>query len=61
MKVSSYYFAKSKIAQKLAKIFLLIGQKKTLSGVKLLMPYFVLEDHLNNSIIQIETEGFILQ
>ena len=45
MKVSSYYFAKSKIAQKWAKItFFKNRQKKTISDIKFLMPYLVLED-----------------
>ena len=45
IKVSSYYFAKSKIAQKRAKIFFLKKfQKKTLSGITFLITYFVLED-----------------
>ena len=45
MKVSSYYFAKSKITQKRAKLFFLkIRQKKSMSGIKILMPYLDLED-----------------
>ena len=45
MKVSLYYFAKSKIDQKRAKIiFFLIRQKNTMSDIKFLMPYLFLED-----------------
>ena len=45
IKVSSYYFAKSKIAQKRAKIYFFKNSpKKTLRGMKFLMPYLVLED-----------------
>ena len=45
MNVSSYYFDKSKIAQKRAKIYFLKNrQKKNMSGITFLMPYLVLED-----------------
>ena len=42
IKVSSYYFAKSKIAQKRAKIYFFKNrQKKTMSDINFLMPYLV--------------------
>ena len=45
IKVSSYYFAKSKIAQKRAKIFFFKNSpKKSLSGITFLITYFVSED-----------------
>ena len=45
MNVSSYYFDKSKIAQKRAKIFFLKNrQKKSMRGINFFMPYLVLED-----------------
>ena len=44
MKVFSYFFAQSKIAQNRAKINFLEFANKTMGRIKFLMPYLVLED-----------------
>ena len=47
MKVSSYNFAKSKIAQKQAKIYIFNSAKKIpMSIIKFLTAYLVLEDQI---------------
>ena len=59
IKVSSYYFAKSKIAQKRAKIFFLKNrQKKSIRAIKFLMTYLDLEDQ---KLVVCHSSGYLIE